>query len=132
MKCDDPTIADSFDLDVIQESDYEPPGKIAGLIRQIDRSQCYQVQVVQLKDGDFFLRWKERHPEMVSVEEYWRDKGQTLIRAEGGKQLADYRQLEEVLPAKHFELPLSRRQAFALMAACYLPDEFEPEVESLI
>jgi hypothetical protein len=132
MKCDDPTIADSFDLDALVDNIcYEPPRKIAALIRQIDRRQCYQVRVVQLKDGDFFLRWKERHPEMISAEEYWRDKGETLLTLEPEK-LAEYQQLAEVLPAKHFELPLSRRQAFALIAACYLPDEFEQEVESLI
>jgi hypothetical protein len=40
-------------------------------------------------------------------------------------------ELETILPPKKFELPLTRQQAFAIMAARWLPEEFAPEVESL-
>ena len=125
---DDPRIADSFDLDVIVESDYEPPPKIAALMRQIDRSLCRKVRVVQLKSGDFFLRWQETHPEMLSVDEYLE---QTQTDWRDPEKLAEYKQVEEVLPPKEFELPLPRQQAFALVAACYLPEEFAEEVDAL-
>jgi len=127
MKCDDATIAEEFELDVLNESDCELPGKIADLIRQIDRRQCRRVRVVHLTGEEWLLRWEERNPEMLSAREYlgkryWTDRQARL----------EYRQLETVLPPKKFELPLTRQQAFAIMAACWLPEEFAPEVESLL
>jgi len=127
MKCGDSTIAEEFELDVLNESDCELPGKIADLIGQIDRRQCRRVRVVQLTGKEWLLRWEERHPEMLSAREYlgkryWTDRQARL----------EYRQLETVLPPKKFELPLTRQQAFAIMAACWLPEEFAPEVESLL
>ncbi len=124
----DPTIVDSFDLDVMEESDYALPPKIAALVRQIDRSQCSKVRVVQLEEGDFSLRWQELHPEMVSTEEYL---GPTQTVWRDDEKLEEYNQTKEVLPPKEFELPLSRQQAFALIAACWMPEEFAEEVEAL-
>jgi hypothetical protein len=127
MKCDDPTVAEEFELDVLNESDCELPGKLADLIEQIDRRQCRRVRVVRLTGGDWLLRWEERHPEMLSAREhlgerYWTDR----------QALLEYRRLENVLPPKRLELPLTRQQAFALVAACWLPQEFTAEVESLL
>ena len=55
-------------------------------------------------------------------ERYWTDR----------QALLEYRRLENVLPPKRLELPLTRQQAFALVAACWLPEEFTAEVESLL
>jgi hypothetical protein len=55
-------------------------------------------------------------------ERYWTDQQAGL----------EYQQLETVLPPKQFELPLTRQQAFAVMAACWLPAAFAPEVDSLL
>src|SRR5207302_1206430 len=107
------TILNSFDLDAItDEEDYELPGKLCrDLTQQIDRRQCQRVRIEQTTDGDWFLRWEVRHPEMVSAMEYWGDIDRSSLSA---KKLAEYHRLvESVLPAKSFELPLSRRQAFA-------------------
>jgi hypothetical protein len=127
MKCDNPTIAQEFELDVLNESDTELPGKIADLVRQIDRRQCRRVRVVHLTGDEWLLRWEERHPEMLPAREYlgeryWTDRQARL----------EYWQLEKVLPPKRFELPLTRQQAFALVAACWLPEEFAAEVDSLL
>jgi hypothetical protein len=127
MKCKDPTVAEEFELDVLNESDVELPGKLADLIRQIDRRQSRRVRVVQLTGDGWLLRWEERHPEMLSAREYlgeryWTDRQARL----------EYRRLENVLPPKRFELPLTRQQAFALVAACWLPEEFAAEVESVL
>jgi len=130
MKFDDPTIVEAFDLDTILcDEDYMPPGPIANLVKGINRQQCCQVCVVLLNDGVFFLRWEERHPEMISHEDYWTSKGETAwLRSE---EHDEYKQLLDVLPSRNFERPLTRRQAFALIAACWLPEEFAPEIESL-
>jgi hypothetical protein len=127
MKCDCRTVVEEFELDVLNESDVQLPGKIADLIRQIDRRQCWRVRVVQLADGEWVLRWKERHPEMLSASEYLGERYWTDPRAR-----LEYGQLEKLLPPKDFELPLTRQQAFALLAACWLPEEFASEVTSLL
>jgi hypothetical protein len=127
MKCIDPTVVEEFELDVLNESDCELPGKIADLIRQIDRRQCRRVRVVQLIGDEWVLRWEERHPEMLSAREYLGERYWTDQQA-----WLEYRQLETVLPPKQLERPLTRQQAFAIMAACWLPEAFAPEVESLL
>src|SRR6266496_743400 len=40
------------------------------MIRQnINQRQCERARVVKLTTDEFFLRWNERHPELVSPEE---------------------------------------------------------------
>jgi hypothetical protein len=126
-KCDRPTVAEEFELDVLNESDVQLPGKIADITRQIDRRQCWRVRVVRLTSGEWLLRWRERHPEMLSAAEYLGERYWTDPKAR-----LEYQQLERVLPSKNFELPLTRQEAFALVAACWLPQEFGAEVESLV
>jgi hypothetical protein len=123
---DDPTVADSFDLDAITESDYEPPAKLANLVRQINRPGCQWVQIVKSKNGDFSLRWKETHPEMIPPDEYWKGEEWTEEKRQ------EYQNLVRIMPPKNFELPLTRQEAFALVAACWLPEEFTAEIEALV
>jgi hypothetical protein len=127
MKCDDPTVAEEFELDVLNESDCELPGKLADLIQQIDRRQCRRVRVVQLTGDEWLLRWQERHPEMLSAREYLGERYWTDEQAR-----LQYRQLETVMPPKSYERSVTRQQAFALVAACWLPEEFAAEFESLL
>ena len=130
MNFDDPTVAQEFALDVIIESGFEPPGKIRTLLPKINWRQCCSVRIALLNDGAFFLRWKQLHPEMVSPEEFWDDKGETIwLRTE---EQDEYKELLEHLPSRSFELSLTRRQAFAVIAACWLPEEFAEEIGALI
>ena len=130
-ECDDPTIADCFELDALNDDgdgNFEPPGEIAALVHQINRRQCRQARIVQLQDGQFFLRWQERHPEMVSFDELY---GRKLWEKQHD-ELAEYRKLEDAMPPRNFELPMSRQEAFALIAACWLPNEFQNDVAALL
>ena len=129
MNCGDPTVANELPLDTITCDDFTPPGAIGDLVKGLNRQQCCNVCVVRLNDGAFFLRWQERHPEMISAEEYWTNKGETAwVRSE---EHDEYKELLDLLPSRNFEMPLTRRQAFALIAACWLPEEFTPEIEAL-
>ena len=49
-----------------------PPGATGELIRQaINQAHSEKVRIVKVKvTGEFFLRWEERHPELVSAHEY--------------------------------------------------------------
>jgi len=130
MNCDDPTVANEFALDVlIDGDDFTPPRPIGDLLKEINRRNCCNVRVVESNDGAFLLRWEERHPEMISPEEYWASKGESewLRNEEHG----EYGELLDLLPSRTFERPLTRRQAFALIVACWLPEEFTPEIEAL-
>jgi hypothetical protein len=73
---------------------------------------------VELVTGEFFLRWKERHPELPSAKEYlgegvyWRDRGKRLV----------YRTLYDAMPSKRCEKPLTEDQAVALRDAIWEVD----------
>ena len=72
------------------------------------------------------MRWEERHPELPSAREhlgeaYWYDRGKRLA----------YQKLYDLMPSKRHKIPLSRQEAFALVAAVYVPDEFQPETDAL-
>ena len=128
MNYDDPTIEAEFALDAISDDlEFEPPAEVSKLIRHVDRQRCQWVQVVQRTNGEFSLVWEERHPEMIPAREYWHDENGWL----DSKKQREYQCLEKLLPARAFEVTLTRRQAFALIAACWLPDEFTPEIEAL-
>ena len=128
---DDPNIAESYDLDhLTQDRDYQPPGKIADLISSINRAQCWHAQAVQLANGHWFLRWVELHPEMPPVEEYLGDAYCGMNETATAARNAIL-QLADDLPPKQFELPMTSRQAFALVAACAL-EGFDDELAALI
>lgn len=135
-------IIDTFNLDALNEKDFElPPGRAADLSRPINRQQCSKAEVVHLEGGTWFLRWKERHPEMVSRLEYVMGKDdaeaerlyfeRTRLDYDApdiAEREAEYGELQRVLPYKDYELPLTRQEAFILVAACWLPEEFWPEL----
>ena len=66
---------------------------------------------------------------MIPAREYWADEKAWW---HDSKKQREYQRLEKVLPARAFELTLTRHQAFALIAACWLPCEFGPEVALLM
>jgi hypothetical protein len=131
MELDDPNVAECYDLDHLTcDRDYEPPGKIADLIRPINRRQCYHVQVIQLMNGQWFLQWTELHPEMPPPEEYLGEAYYGMNESANAARRA-YLRLGDDLPPKRFELSLTRQQAFALVAACSL-EGFEEELAALL
>jgi hypothetical protein len=129
-ECDDRTIVNEYDLDALSDDDdFELPGEIAALISQINRRKCRRVRIVQLQDDQFLLRWQERHPEMVSFHELYGEKRKWKQYKE---KLPEYQKLEDAMPPRNFELPMSRQEAFALIAACWLPNEFQSDVSALL
>lgn len=155
---DGEVVIDTLDLDALNwDDDFElPPGKAADLTRPINRRQCCQARVVQVKGGTWFLRWKERHPEMLPRFEYvtgeegdeardsyydkkirdafeapdeaeaWKNGALPVDWADAEKE-AEYEQLKRLLPFKDCELPLTREEAFILVVAVWMP-VFLPEI----
>jgi hypothetical protein len=115
-----------FELDGFGETALPP--KLMALTKSVNRQLCENVEVIVGRDG-CFLYWDERHPEMVTQMEYVTGKvGREALEAwvavawdiEAGKEKRrEHNRLYELLPSKEYELPLTRTQAFALVAACY-------------
>jgi hypothetical protein len=134
---DDSNVEDVYPLDAISDG-FVPPGKAGELTRQnINQRQCERVRVVKLVTGEFFLRWDERHPEMISQYEYCGlrevDAGQAKYQGEEFYQAKrnEHAQLYGVLPSRRYGKPLTREQAFALVVALSAPEEFAPEIDAL-
>jgi hypothetical protein len=158
VRMNNTNVINEFNLDALNwDDDFElPPGKAADLTRPINRRQCCQAEVVQVKGGTWFLRWKERHPEMLPRFEYVtgedsdeakdRYYGNKIRDAFGGPDPADvwkngalpvewadaereaeYKQLLRIMPFKDCELQLTRKEAFILVVACWMP-AFSPEL----
>src|SRR6266542_4901600 len=128
---DDPKVEAQFDL--LLDWLYELPENIAALVRQVNAALCEsEAEIVKLKDGSFALRWRERHPEMLSdyeIEELY-------PKEETCKRWARHREMVRVLPYSEYELPLTRKQVFALLTMLSLSgsnvaDEFPSEWKAL-
>jgi len=116
-----------FELDGFDETALPP--KLMALTKSVNRQLCENVEVVIGRNG-CFLCWDERHAEMVTEIEYvtgkvgrealeaWVNRSTVDWEGEKAKRL-EHRHLHEVLPSMGFQLPLTRTQAFALVAACY-------------
>jgi len=138
-----------FELDCFEETALPP--KLAALTKCVNRQLCENVEVILGRDG-CFLCWNERHPEMVTQIEYvtgkvgresleaWCNASARDMEAEREKR-REYTRLYDVLPSKGFELPLTRTQAFALVASCYCyatgaavcePSAFAKEIAALL
>jgi hypothetical protein len=157
VRMNNTNVIDTFNLDALSEDDFElPPGNAANLIKPINRGRCCQAEVVQVKGGAWFLRWKERHAEMIPRAEYvtgeggdeaegsyyenkirdafrdhdpadaWKN-GEPPVEWADAEREAEYEQLLRVLPFKDCELPLTRQEAFILVVACWMPG-FLPEL----
>jgi hypothetical protein len=136
----DPNVEDVYPLDALNDG-FVPSGDAGELIRQtINQAQCEKMRVVKLTTGEFFLRWDERHPEMVSLNEYTgAAEGDRTGDYSGGDfskaKRDEHRKLYDVLPSKSREKPLTREQVLALVVAVTAPDgfadEFEPEIDAL-
>jgi len=121
------------------------------LTKSINRQLCENVKVVMGRHG-CFLQWEERHRELVTELEWItgvigrREATEAWLNAPPDpmgerEKRREYRRLYETLPSREFELPLTRIQAFALVAACYCrsqgaavrtPSVFAAEIEALL
>ena len=130
----------SFELDYFEREALPP--KLMELTRTVDRSLCENVHVSEFRDG-WFLLWDERHPEMLSQDEYFMLKKAEECESDPLAYLGatqeerrEYFRIYEDFPSKGFELPLTPKQAFALVAACYVrvdrPSPFAAEIEALL
>jgi hypothetical protein len=106
--------------------------KLSAMLKPIDRALVeHRAEIVHLEDGSFALRWEERHPEMLSSEEF-------CGRFFSAKQRDEFKKLKRACPSKHRELRLSRQQAYALLVAHAFTlsgtefAEFEVEHEGLL
>jgi hypothetical protein len=158
-KMNQSNVINEYHLDALNwnDDDFElPPGIAADLIKPINPGQCCQAKVVQLEGGAWFLRWKERHPEMLPRFEYvtgedsdeakgryygnkirdafndpdeaeaWKN-GELPVEWADAEKEAEYRELLRVLPFKDSEIPLTREEAFILVVAVWMP-AFLPEI----
>ena len=101
--------------------------KLTSLTREVNVELCSSAYLVQLESGEWSLRWRERHPEMISAEEFF-PPGETLLEEEKKRQ--EWSALNKAMPGKYFEIPITRQQAFALYFTCcsFIPNEaFEKE-----
>jgi hypothetical protein len=107
--------------------------KLAAILDPIG-SGVDTAEIMQREDSGFALRWEERHPEMVSREEYC----EGAYGADYLKLTAEFTELRRALPSKPFELPLTRAQAYAILIVHDFPcfdkesGAFEAENESLL
>jgi hypothetical protein len=137
-----------FELDGFEETELTPKLKV--LTKRVNRQLCENVEVVVGRDGCFLL-WDERHPEMNTETEWLTGKlGREATEAYSnspvdfeseGEKRHEYRQLYETLPAREYKLPLTGREAFALLAACHFrpqgaslcePSVFADQIEALL
>lgn len=130
---DDPKVEAQFD--VLLEWFHELPENIAVLIRQVDTDLRHsEAEIVKLEDGSFALRWRERHPEMASYHEFC--ELDPREKAKGYGPNPRWLEMLRVLPDSEYELPLTRKQAFALLTMLKLTgdgtaDEFPSEWKAL-
>jgi hypothetical protein len=95
-----------YPLDALNDG-YVPPGKAGELVRwlKIDQGERESVCVEQLATGGFFLRWEEPPEEKP-----------------GENECLSFIDREE---------PLTREEAFGLVAAVYMPEGFQSEIDAL-
>jgi hypothetical protein len=148
---DDSDVEDIYPLDAVSDG-CVPPGEAGELIRQnINQHQCEKVRVVKLAiTGEFFLRWDERHPELVSPRESFLASLRAMeTEAYKAGDYAEYerycreeterklecRRFKDILPPRKCELPLTREQAFALVVAVTAESrfvkQFQPDIDAL-
>jgi hypothetical protein len=116
------------------------------VIKDVNRALCENVQVIKFADGRFCLVWEELHPEMVSENEYmaavlgpdWWHRYEPEREADVRKER---RVAMELLQSTECKLSLTRHEAFALLANCFLgasseavrdQSEFAAEIDELL
>jgi hypothetical protein len=114
-----------FDEDELRNCPFD------ALRENIDGRLCDAAEIVPDGEGGFRLQWCERHPEMLPYDEMFpTDDSGEAKRTDA--RLAKYNDLRSRLQARCFELEISRRQAFAILAYFWLPEEFAEERNSLL
>jgi hypothetical protein len=153
---------ESFHLDAFAETALTP--KLMELTKEVNRDSCENAAIIKTRAGRFFLVWEERHPENVSLfeysvgkpkpesmqdwEDYWKQSAPVTMSDPASywkpsyrNKRREYNELCEKLPPKECELPLTRKQALALLVAHHLrPDgagiseqpAFAAEIEALL
>jgi len=129
---DDPNIAHKFDLDTFGAAlrDGEVPPAIVKLDERINADLCGDgAAILKRKDGTYWLRWEELHPEWVSDDE---------LREAGVEIGSEEREaLGEALQNREYELPLTRAEAWAVIVGYQLSGygydkEFASELKRLM
>jgi hypothetical protein len=139
-----------FTLDAFEQTALPP--KLMVLTKRVDRQLCENVEVV-VRRNSCFLCWDVRHREMVTEIEYitgkvgpreatraWLDPSHADEGTERERR-REHRRLYELLPSQHHKLPLTGKEAFALVAACNCypqgaslcePSVFADQIEALL
>jgi hypothetical protein len=144
---------ESFYLDAFGETALTP--KLMELTKEVNRDSCENAAIIKTRAGRFFLVWEVRHPENVSLFEYcvgkpkpesmqdWEDywKQSAPVSMSNRDKRREYNELGKKFPPKECELPLTRKQALAILVAHHLrPDgagiseqpTFAAEIEALL
>lgn len=81
------------------------------------------VTVGKTHEGIFFLLWQEDHPDIGTVEDYFgANRSSEIDRSE--ENLEEWNHLRALLPPSFHFRPISRREAFVIVARGCIPEEF--------
>jgi hypothetical protein len=97
------------------------------VVESINRNLVGACYVAKTNDDRFLLYWHERHPEMCSADEFWDGKAYTEAEER------EWDELRKRMPkGSYYYQWLTRSQAFHIIIATWLPDEFLPEINELL
>lgn len=85
------------------------------------------VHIVKAEDGRFFAIWEERHPEMVSYDEFFPHDWCGGFAKRTASRAKQWEKLEHRMPSKHYAEEISRHDAYATVAWFCLPEEFHAD-----
>ena len=118
---------DQWDIELdIDNENYEAIKKHTTICEHVLRAKYSTVSIAKTNDGKFFLIWEETHPESVPMQEvYGSPQDGHDWTAE---QYQEYREMDDALGADEtLFVPITRREAYALIVLCWLPEEFHAD-----
>ena len=95
-------------------------------LEEIDRRLSDCATIGKTHDGGFLIYWDERHPDLGRYEEYFpqRDAKQANARVK------EWEDLRKRMPASRYMGRLDKAEAFHIIAAFWLPEEFLSDLEN--
>jgi hypothetical protein len=91
----------------------------ASALRHVDKSLCGEISIGFDEDGDFFMRWKEDHPELGTWEDFFGDANRTEKRCKSKEWL----DMIERLPSRECEVCLTGAEAYEVFIRASVPSK---------
>jgi hypothetical protein len=102
-------------------------------LRIIDAELCEVVTLAKTHDGLFFMLWRETHPELGSYDEYFgsgpRERFGMPLADRSEERLAEWHELQRRMPDAHYVDDITRKEAFAIIAWFWIPEEFHGDMD---